>query len=268
MDFQQFDEELQSQQKLREKFAREHPKQWAEYARRKEAAMRCFDRDRMRKAKVAAFRTARERGERASLDLSAEWTRAHVEPARVPQGRAPRAAGNEHRRGSRRGERSRSSSSDDPDPEPEPRVCECGCGAPLDHLNADARFLNAAHRARTYRAAQKEEGFEPLSSIPRPCDACPHPATLPDEDGDPVCVVCGMLLGTPSRPNGHEVVLALMVTDGDGQRRRVLRRRHIGAGRWGGLTTRLPSDAAMRPRPVQYKRAAPGVAADRWRGDR
>ena len=183
----------------------------------------------------------------------------------TPQGRAPRAATNTHRRGSRRGERSRSSSSDDPDPDAEPRACEW-CGASIEHRRAGARHCSAAHRARAWRAAQRVEPFEPLASVPRPCDACPHLATLPDEDGDPICVVCGTLVGAPSSPNGHEAIFAHMVTDGEGQRRRVARRRRLGPGRWGGLVTRLPSDAAMRPRPVHYKRAAPVVADAAERG--
>jgi len=73
-------------------------------------------------------------------------------------------------------------------------------------------------------------------------------ATLPDEDGDPVCLVCGTLVGTPSPPNGHEAYFAHMITDGDGQRRRIQRLRRLGPGRWGGLRTRLPSDPAERAR--------------------
>ncbi|HKH14524.1 MAG TPA: hypothetical protein VKA47_07705 [Solirubrobacterales bacterium] len=73
-------------------------------------------------------------------------------------------------------------------------------------------------------------------------------ATLPDEDGDPVCLVCGTLVGTPSPPNGHEAYFAHMITDGDGQRRRIQRPRRLGPGRWGGLRTRLPSDPAERAR--------------------
>ena len=263
-----FDAQLDKEQARREKFAREHPKQWAEYAKRKAAAMRRFQRDRKRQAKVEAFQVARDRGERASLDLSAEWTRAHAAPTHTPKGRAPRAAQNTRSRGSRRGDRSSSSSSDDPDPEPEPRVCECGCEASLDNLRADARFLNAAHRGRAFRAAQDEEDFAPVARGPRPCDACPHPATLPDEDGDPVCVVCATLVGTPSSPNGHEAMLGHMITDGEGQRRRVPRKRWIGPGRWGGLTTRLPSDAAMRPRPVQIQTSGAGCGRRRGKGAR
>ena len=147
------------------------------------------------------------------------------------QGRAPRAATNQHRRGSRRGERASSSSSDDPDPDPGPhRTCECGCGASLDHLRSDARSLNGTHRMRAlrrYEAERDELILQPIAAaaITRPCNACPHAATLPDEDGDPVCVSCGTLIGAQSSPNGYEAVLALMVTDGDGQHRRLHRGR-------------------------------------------
>jgi hypothetical protein len=138
-----FDRELEEQQKLRQRFAREHPQEWTRYCQAKgyvDAPVVC-----------------------------------------VPQGHAPRAGTNDHRRGSRRGERSSSSSSDDPDPEPEPRICECGCGAPLEHHRVDARHLNPAHKARAWRAAQAERqlirdvaqlGPESRSTAPCGCAEC------------------------------------------------------------------------------------------------
>lgn len=190
-----------------------------------------------------------ERGGRQAV-IAAVATSAAARRA-TQRGHAPRVSNGRHRRGSRRGTRSSSSSSDDPGGEPDldhaARVCRCGCGQSIEHLRADAKFLNAAHKSRAFRRAQSEEGFEPLAVIPRPCDDCPHPTTLPDEDGDPVCVLCGVLVGTPSRPNGYEVVLGLMITDADGQYRRKLRRPQKPRGRWSGLCTRLPSDPPVRP---------------------
>jgi hypothetical protein len=143
-------------------------------------------------------------------------------------GHAPKPATNGRARGSRRGTHA-SSSSDDPDPEPEPhRTCECGCGESVDHLKAGARFLNGSHRVRAFRRAQAErdDAVQPTVTVTtqarKPCSDCRHPAAslLPDEDGDPICALCGTLVGRPSPPNGHAVVLGLMVTDADGQFRR------------------------------------------------
>ena len=50
-------------------------------------------------------------------------------------------------------------------------------------------------------------------------------------------------------PNGYEAVFALMITDADGQHRRLHNKRRSGTGRWGGLVTRLPSDPKVRPQP-------------------
>ena len=169
-------------------------------------------------------------------------------------GRAARPATNERRRGGRRGERATSSSSDDPDGDAEPhRTCQCGCGASLDHKRRNARYLSHTHAVRAHRAAEREEWQKAPAPVvsERHRPTCAHSFTVPDLDGDPVCIACGALIGTPSSPNGHELVLALMVTDADGQRYRVLRKRHIGSGRWGGLATRLPSDAVVRPQPVR-----------------
>jgi hypothetical protein len=185
---------------------------------------------------------------------------APIKIARSRQGHAPRPATNERSRGSRRGERATSSSSDDPDPELEPhRTCGCGCGASLDHLRSHASFLNGTHRMRTLRALRVEQDelvLQPIAAaaITRPCSACRHSATSPDEDGDPVCVLCGTLVGTPSSPNGYDETLRDMVTDAEGQSHKRRRKRQLGLGRWGGLITRLPSDPAVRAQPVHHDR--------------
>src|SRR5262245_53749755 len=69
-------DQIDQQQQLRERLARERPRQWAQYAKAVEERNRRFEQDPRRKQKVAEFREARRRGEAASLDLSAEWTRA------------------------------------------------------------------------------------------------------------------------------------------------------------------------------------------------
>ena len=88
---------------------------------------------------------------RARSQTADEWRR-RTRPA---AGHAPRTGDNDHQRGSKRGDRSSSSSSDDPDPDPEPRRSECGCGASIDHLRADARYLDD-HRVREWHRRQAE----------------------------------------------------------------------------------------------------------------
>jgi hypothetical protein len=192
-----FSREVDAQQEQRQRFAREHPEEWARY---------CNLKGYVDAPLMAAVRR------------------------RAPRGRAPRVATNMRHRGSQRGTRSASSSSDDPgDSDPEPRrICACGCGASIEHKAKQARFLSHAHAVRAGRAAEREEpsrGFTPLEAPRRP--ACPHPCTVPDEDGDPICLVCGTLVGRPSSPNGFDKLLALMVTDEHGLYRRLRRRQTI-----------------------------------------
>jgi hypothetical protein len=147
------------------------------------------------------------------------------------RGHAPRRATNGRTRGSRRGTRSSSSSSDDPDeadPEPPGRTC-AWCGGSLEGKRADALYCGDAHRLAAHRHTHAERDLvrnpAPVADLSRPCDKCPHLTTVPDEEGDPVCILCGTLVGVPSPPNGHRAILGLMVTDADGQYRRLHRKR-------------------------------------------
>lgn len=74
-------------------------------------------------------------------------------PVSSTNGRAPREARNQRRRGSKRGERSKSSSSDDPEPEPERRCENPRCGADISHLRSDARYCEngGACKQQAYR---------------------------------------------------------------------------------------------------------------------
>jgi hypothetical protein len=181
--------------------------------------------------------------------------------ASSPQGRAPRAAQNTRGRGSRRGDRARSSSSDDPDPDPEPRVCECGCGAPLEHKNADASFLDDAHRARAWRRDQAERKLvrsdaQLALAAPRAVRSCVcGGATFDDPEGDPVCASCGRFVD-PSHlasPNGWDARLAefaYLAThrwDGDAWVRVYEHRDRVDPpGNDGGLQTRLLGERRRR----------------------
>src|SRR5215204_291861 len=220
--------EIDEQQAIRQRFAREHPLEWARYCH----AKRYVDAPPLPPSQARGIAVGQDRG------------------------RAPRAATNGHRRGSRRGERSRSSSSDDPDPDPEPRVCECGCGASLEHLNADARVLSTACRGRVFRRrkaeralkvaeevvakrhklwtltnladrangavkdraaldraiadcteqlarAEQEVGHEALPIELRLC-GCASPIRYYDEGGDPCCFRCSRFLAAPTG-NDHGV---------------------------------------------------------------
>ena len=185
-----------------------------------------------------------------------EWRR-RTRPA---NGHAPRTGDNERQHGSKRGDRSSSSSSDDPDPDPEPRTCEW-CGASIEHLKRGARYCpGSVCRAAAWRAPP-EEAFEPLTSVSRPCDKCPHLATLPDEDGDLICVQCATLVGTPSSPNGYEAVFALMITDADGQYRRLHSKRRRGTGHHFRRTPRSNSSLARSRQDQQTTTPSSSTAA-------
>lgn len=116
------------------------------------------------------------------------------------------------------------------------RVC-VGCGGSIDHLRPQATTCSAACRQAKHRRRAR-----PLAPGPISRPTCAHPATLPDEDGDPVCIFCGTLVGTPSRPNGHEVTLGHMVTDADGQYRRLHRKPRV-----------HPLDLRPRPRGPSHR---------------
>ena len=280
-----FDQELDRQQELRQRFAREHPQEWARYCR----AKGYVDAPPVRPRQTSA-------------------PRGHA-PSR---GHAPREGQNEHRRGSRRGDRARSSSSDDPDPDPEPRTCEW-CGASIEDLNADARHCGGAHRASHHRARKKGEaeevaedrrlsgqraaeevvaqrhalwtltnladrangavadraaldraivdaaellaraeehvGREELPTELELC-GCDRPMRYLDEGGDPCCLWCARFLAAPTgcdRGTSH-----LRSPLGS------LTRRASRAVRWGGLLSRLSSDPPERRRPITYVRNGSG----------
>jgi hypothetical protein len=89
-------------------------------------------------------------------------------PVNPMNGRAPREARNQRRRGSRRGERSSSSSSDDPDPDPEPaerRLCQNKrCQTDISHLRPDARYCdnNGACKQAAWRDRQTIKRLDDL----------------------------------------------------------------------------------------------------------
>ncbi len=271
-----FDQELDKQQELRQRFAREHPREWVRYCQAKGYA-----------------------------DAPPQTS--------APRGHAPREGQNEHRRGSRRGGRARSSSSDDPDgSDPEPRTCEW-CGAPIDRLNVDARHCSDAHRARHHRArkkseakeiaedrrlsgqraaeevvaqrhalwtltnladrangavadraaldraivdtaellarAEKQVGREELPTELELC-GCDRPMRYLDEGGDPCCLWCARFLAAPTGCDGGTSHLRSPLGS--------LTRRASSPARWGGLLTRLPSDPPERRRPITYLRNGSG----------
>ena len=155
-----------------------------------------------------------------------------VAPSTIAQrgsGRAPRLATNTHTRGSRRnGSDPRAGPSDDPDDESDglarTRTCGCGCGRDISHRAPQARFHSDACRMRDQRRrADPAEAVVPPPAKPR----CPHPAAarIEDQDGDPVCLLCGTLVEHRGRVNGHDATLAEMRTDADGQDRRAPRKR-------------------------------------------
>ena len=167
----------------------------------------------------------------------------------TPQGRAPRPATNTRTRGSKRGTRASSSSSDDPEPDPNPRICEW-CGGPIDpRKRRDARHCKDAHKSAARRARKKDENERALAPAPVKACKCGCCVSLEDPDGDRVCSSCGRYANPThlTSPNGYEAVFALMITDADGQYRRLHNKRRQGTGRWGGLVTRLPSDPKVRP---------------------
>ena len=159
------------------------------YALQKQLAGERFEASPKRKAKVAAWQKAMERGEPVALDLEPEgeeaerWACAEIsrragaesgfelvrEPGvtyvraareRPRRGRSPRPATNDKRRGSKRSsvrrssERSGDSGSEDGEPPP---ARECAwCGEPIDHLNADARYCGAKHRVYAQRARDRQ----------------------------------------------------------------------------------------------------------------
>jgi hypothetical protein len=130
-------------------------------------------------------------------------------PTSRPRVRAPREAGNDRRRGSRRGERATSSSSDDPDPEPPAaRPCACGCGRPRQPGKGQNYFdpveckrRHARERKRTQRARDRDEPNRiverrlpglTLADLPTKCrPGCGGEAVYEDPEGAIVCVACG-----------------------------------------------------------------------------
>jgi hypothetical protein len=164
-----------------EALKRENEAAFDGFALQRQLAGERFEASPKRKAKVAAWQEAMERGQRAALDLGPEWEEAErwacaeitqragaeagFELVREPgvtyvraardrprRGRSPRPATNDRRRGSRRNPARRSSerSGDSgEDSEPPGRTCECKpeCGADISHRAPQARYLNDAHAA-------------------------------------------------------------------------------------------------------------------------
>ena len=209
-----FDRHVEKKQEQRQRFAREHPKDWARFCRAR------------------------------------EYVDAPAAPQGTPEGHAPRSATNARARGSKRGMRASSSSSDDPEPDPNPRICEW-CGGPIDpRKRRDARHCKDAHKSAARRARKKDENERALAPAPVKACKCGCCVSLEDPDGDRVCSSCGRYANPThlTSPNGYEAVFALMITDADGQYRRLHNKRRQGTGRWGGLVTRLPSDPRSDPK--------------------
>jgi hypothetical protein len=171
------------------------------FALQKQLAGERFEASSKRKAKVAAWQEAMERGEHAALDLGAEWEEAErwacaeitrragaeagFELVREPgvtyvrasrerprRGRSPRPATNDRRRGSRRSparrssERSGDSGDDSDSSEPPPRrLCAfCGKDIPSDR-SSKATHCSDRHadrdRQRRKRARDRERSKLP-----------------------------------------------------------------------------------------------------------
>jgi hypothetical protein len=160
-----------------EALKRENEAAFDGFVLQKQLAGERFEASPKRKAKVAAWQKAMERGEHAALDLGPEWEEAErwacaeisrragaeagFELVREPgvtyvrasrgrprRGHSPRPATNVRRRGSRRSSVRRSSerSGDSGEgSEPPGRTCACGCGEPIDHRPQQARYLNTQH---------------------------------------------------------------------------------------------------------------------------
>jgi hypothetical protein len=165
-------------------------------------------------------------------------TRPSSRPARSGpvNGRSPREARNDRRRGSRRGQRATSATRDGPDddgessePPPGGRLCRCGCQASLAHKAPQARYLNDTHAATDRQRRKRERDNAPseddirLASVrcgckpkrnplePGWCHQCGHP-----RDGVPVAWV-------PAGPRSKQLLMRDLARrkwrTGDGKRR-------------------------------------------------
>lgn len=149
-----FNRRIEEQQEARQRFTRERPLEWACYCH------------------------ARGYADAPSLPPS------QVRRLAATQGRAPRAAQNDRRRGSRRGQRAKSSSSDDPggdDSDEDDRRC-IHCGGPIpEDRRTGTGFCSDRHRTYFHRRRKTERELvrdesqldqESLTLDPCSCPGC------------------------------------------------------------------------------------------------
>lgn len=122
------------------------------------------------------------------------------------------------------------------DRRPQTTTCSDGCRqaksrkAPFEpgHCRGCGHRLTVGRELRWHcsRACALEPATAPKLDIPITASGCGcgHDAAILDPDGQRVCLACGRPKGPSPKPNGFNDMVGYMITDGDGQYRRVQRR--------------------------------------------